>query len=73
MLAESPQDYAERMWKQCTSLPMAPMHLVLSPDEIHVLRDAFLQEATEQAYSMQVGKDIVNHYIQYVVVGVSCT
>ena len=52
---------------------MAPMHLVLSPAEMHTLHDAFLQEATEQAYSMQVGTDIVNHYVQYIVVGISCT
>ena len=73
MPAENPQGYAERVWKQCTSLPMAPMHLVLSAAEMHLLRDAFLQEATQQACSMQVGNDIVNHYVQYIVIGISGT
>ena len=52
---------------------MAPLHLMLTKNEVHMLREAFLQEVAEQAHSMRVGNDIVNRYTQYIVTGTTQT
>ena len=48
---------------------MAPLHLMLTKREVHMLREAFLKEVAEQAQSMKVGNDVVNRYTQYIVTG----
>ena len=49
MLDQTPEQYAERMWRSCTGSPFAPADKLLLPEDMESLRPRFWDMAVRHA------------------------